>query len=172
MMKRLPAVLILSLVLALSLAGVAGLRYNRSESMPAGIYWLIGGPPHKGDLVTCLPVTRASRVPNPAFDLAVKRGYVRPGEPLLKKVVALEGDRISIGPAGVCVNGVPLPNSRPLERDGASRPLLQVVLSDYPLQPGEVLLMSDYSTQSFDGRYFGPIPKALIQSVVRPVWTW
>jgi type IV secretory pathway protease TraF len=50
--------------------------------------------------------------------------------------------------------------------------LPQVALSDYPLQPGEALLMSDYSAWSFDGRYFGPIPKALIQSVVRPVWTW
>jgi type IV secretory pathway protease TraF len=37
---------------------------------------------------------------------------------------------------------------------------------------GEALLMSDYSPSSFDGRYFGPIPRAQIQGVVRPVLTW
>ena len=30
---------------------------------------------------------------------------------------------------------------------------------------GKVLLMSDDSPTSFDGRYFGPIPRARIQSV-------
>ena len=37
---------------------------------------------------------------------------------------------------------------------------------------GKVLLMSDDSPTSFDGRYFGPIPRAQIQTVVKPVWTW
>jgi type IV secretory pathway protease TraF len=45
-------------------------------------------------------------------------------------------------------------------------------LQDYRLAAGEVLLMSDYSPLSFDGRYFGPIPRAQIQGVVQPVWTW
>jgi type IV secretory pathway protease TraF len=42
----------------------------------------------------------------------------------------------------------------------------------YRLAPGKALLISDYSPISFDGRYFGPIPRAQVQSVVRPVWTW
>ena len=180
-MRRWLSVLFLSplwllglLALAIAVAGAAGFRYNGSDSMPHGWYWGCGPgeTARKGALVTCLPVPRANVVPNPAFDVAVKRGYVRPGEPLLKKVVALEGDRISIGPAGVSVNGVPLPNSRPLGRDGAGRPLPQVAMSDYPLQAGEVLLMSDYSPVSFDGRYFGPIPRACLKSVLRPILTW
>jgi conjugative transfer signal peptidase TraF len=107
-----------------------------------------------------------------AFGYAFQRGYVKEHEPLLKRLVAVAGDRLSIGAGGVRVNGVPLPNSRPLDRDAAGRPLPPVYLPDYPLQNGEVLLMSDGSAWAFDGRYFGPIPRAQIQSVVRPVWTW
>jgi type IV secretory pathway protease TraF len=36
----------------------------------------------------------------------------------------------------------------------------------------DVLLMSDISGRSFDGRYFGPIERAQIQAVIRPVWIW
>ena len=42
-------------------------------------------------------------------------------------------------------------------------------LKGYRLSAGEVLLMTDYSPISFDGRYFGPIARKQIQSVVRPV---
>ena len=36
----------------------------------------------------------------------------------------------------------------------------------------QVLVISDCSPLSFDSRYFGPIPRAQIQSVVRPVGVW
>ena len=45
-------------------------------------------------------------------------------------------------------------------------------LSDYTLGSEEVLLMSDYNPASFDGRYFGPLSKTTIQSVIVPVITW
>ena len=79
---------------------------------------------------------------------------------------------VTIDDAGVTVNGRRLKNSRPMTVDAAGRPMPQSRLQDYRLQPSEVLLMSDYSPISFDGRYFGPIPRAQVQTVVRPVWTW
>ena len=37
---------------------------------------------------------------------------------------------------------------------------------------GELLLMSDVSGTSFDGRYFGPIHRSQIKGVIRGVFTW
>ncbi|MGL4447802.1 MAG: hypothetical protein ACRCUZ_08805 [Shewanella sp.] len=36
----------------------------------------------------------------------------------------------------------------------------------------EVLLMSDVSRTSFDGRYFGPVSRVQIRHVIRPLLTW
>jgi type IV secretory pathway protease TraF len=71
--------------------------------------------------------------------------------------VAVEGDGVSIDEYGVTVNGQQLDNSVPLLSDLAGRPMPVCRLQGYRLRRGEVLLMSDYSPISFDGRYFGPI---------------
>jgi len=60
--------------------------------------------------------------------------------------------------------------SRPA--DDAGRPMRAYKLSDYTLGSEEVLLMSDYNPASFDGRYFGPLPRTTIQSVIVQVITW
>src|SRR5438874_551067 len=94
---------------------VAGFRYNGSESMPRGWYRIVDSGAHarKGDLVTVDP-------PNTiAFGYAFQRGYVKKGECLLKRLVALPGDRLDADAEGVAVNGVRLPNSRPKAFDGA-----------------------------------------------------
>jgi conjugative transfer signal peptidase TraF len=91
---------------------------------------------------------------------------------MLKRIVAAGGDVISIDGEGVTVNGHQLPNSAPRDADFAGRPLPVCRLQGYQLRPEEVLVMSDYSPISFDSRYFGPIPRAQIQTAVRPVWTW
>jgi type IV secretory pathway protease TraF len=42
----------------------------------------------------------------------------------------------------------------------------------FTLEALEVLLMSDVSATSFDGRYFAPLSRSQIKSVIRPVLTW
>jgi type IV secretory pathway protease TraF len=42
----------------------------------------------------------------------------------------------------------------------------------FQLAAGQVLMLSDYSRLSFDGRYFGPIPRSQLGEVVRPVLVW
>ncbi|MBL8368460.1 MAG: S26 family signal peptidase, partial [Candidatus Accumulibacter sp.] len=42
----------------------------------------------------------------------------------------------------------------------------------FTLSGSELLLMSDVSGISFDGRYFGPIDRSQIKGVIRPVFTW
>ncbi len=115
---------------------------------------------------------------SPIFKLAKERGYLAAGPSpagtcgLIQQVAALSGDRVTIGVQGVQVNGVLLKNSAPRPADEAGRPLSAYELSDYALRSEEVLLMSDYNPASFDGRYFGPLSKTTIQSVIVPVITW
>src|SRR4029077_3597194 len=162
------------------LAGVAGmwavcaigLRVNGTDSEPIGIYWAVSKAPAKGDFVFALPPA------SPIFNLAKERGYLAAGPSpagtcgLIKQVAALSGDRVTIGVQGVQVNGVLLKNSAPRPTDEAGRPLSAYELSDYALRSEEVLLMSDYNPASFDGRYFGPLSKTTIQSVIVPLITW
>ena len=66
-----------------------------------------------------------------------------------------------IGPANV--EGV-----RAIAREGKPLPFRETA---YTLGTAQVLLMSDYSPKSFDGRYFGPIDQTGIKGVLRPVFT-
>ena len=79
---------------------------------------------------------------------------------------------MTIDSAGVEVNEIRLANSAPRNCDGAGRPLQPYLLKNYILGPGEILLMSDYSPESFDARYFGPLEATAIESVLKPLLTW
>jgi conjugative transfer signal peptidase TraF len=113
------------------------------------------------------------------FDDAKERGYIGagfcPGDYgyMMKRVLAAKDDAVSVADDGVRVNGELLPHqqapSRPTSPVGpcrASRP------ARYTLGNAELLLMSDVSDTSFDGRYFGPINRSQVQTVIRPVITW
>ncbi len=148
-----------------------GARVNSTASFPRGLYWKINAPFKKGDLVIfCPPKT-------PVFAEAKERGYIGAGfcpggyREMIKKIVATEGDRVTISEKGVAVNGVPIFDSMPSTEDRAGRPMPHYE-TDCTLKNNQVLLMSDYNPLSFDGRYFGPINSAQIRSVIRPVLTW
>jgi len=70
------------------------------------------------------------------------------------------------------VNGGLLPFSAPVPADPAGRPLPRFAADRFTLSASELLLMSDVSGKSFDGRYFGPIDRSQIEGVIRPVFTW
>jgi conjugative transfer signal peptidase TraF len=135
-----------------------------------GLYLETGKVAQKGDLVFV-------SLPNsPAIAMARERGYLSIAycnvDHLLKRLAAVAGDHVTIDSSGVSVNGVLLPNSSPLPSDAGGRPLEAFLLSDYILEPGQVLIMSEYNPASFDSRYFGPIDQTAIESVVWPVLTF
>src|ERR1044071_6885634 len=92
-------------------------RWNGSSSVPIGLYRVRNRQPEAGKLVAfCLPKEVAL--------YAKARGYIGfgfscPGwtQPLLKPVVAVAGDSITIAPAGVMVRGFPLSNTKVFETD-------------------------------------------------------
>lgn len=150
------------------LMGLAGARVNTTPSLAYGVYWDVADPVTRGAHVEFCPPSR-----HPAMVVALARGHLQKGScpggvvPFLKRVAGLPGDRISVRPEGVWVNGQRLPNS---ERSGAPMPPMQLV--DYVLPDDELLLMSPMTNQSLDGRYYGPVARKSIHTVVRPVLTW
>ena len=169
-MERLTRSLAIGLLVALALEclGVAsGLRFNGTKSFPEGFYLVTGKDAKKGDLVF------VSLPSSPVLDMAKERGYLNvaysPTPHLLKRLAGVSGDRVTINETGVEVNGIRLANSVPLICDGAGRPLQPFLLAQYVLGPGEDLVMSEYSPDSFDSRYFGPIPASTIESVATPL---
>jgi conjugative transfer signal peptidase TraF len=163
------AIVLLTALFFIYGAIASGLRINGTHSFPVGLYCVSHKDPQKGDLVTVDPPALT------LFTLAKTRGYLNvaysPTPHLLKRLAGVAGDRVTIDSAGVQVNGIRLANSAPRNCDGAGRSLQPCLLKDYILGPGEILLMSDYSPESFDARYFGPL-KATIESVLKPLLTW
>jgi conjugative transfer signal peptidase TraF len=157
---------------ALATGYQAGVRVNTTPSMPIGL-WAITSTrtvPRRGDIVTaCLP-------DGPALRQAMQRGYVASGacpdgaEPLVKSVAASGGDFVTVSPAGISINGMPIGNTAPLARDEAGRVLHSVPAGSYCVAPGELWLLSGHDPRSFDSRYFGAVPAANVLGVVRPLW--
>ncbi len=152
-------------------SALTGARVNSTASLPLGLYWTVSSPVRTGALVMFCPPK------SPVFDEAKARDYIGAGfcaggyREMMKRVAALPGDHVRISNQGVFVNGKPIRNSRPLNYDPAGRPMPRYE-TDCTLKDNQVLLMSDYNPLSFDSRYFGPINRARIRGVVRPVFTW
>ena len=90
----------------------------------------------------------------------------------MKRIAAASDDVVSITDEGVRVNGRLLSLSAPLKTDMAGRSMPRYQSKAFKLDASDVLLMSDMSSISFDGRYFGPLSRCQIKSVIRPVLTW
>ncbi len=160
------------LALGLVLAHQAGLRLNTMGSIPLGLYRMSNDPIVNGAYVLWCPPERSE------FDLAKERGYIGAGfcpggyGNMMKKVVASDHDVVSVTDDGVRINGILMPASQPVEADSLGRPLPRFRVTDHVLASTELLLMSDTNSRSFDARYFGPVHRAHIQSVIYPVLTW
>ena len=166
------SIVLISFTLLGGICLVAGIRINTSESIPLGIYRSSKGPVKKGDFVLFCPPS------DPVFDIAKERGYIASGlcpggyGYMMKNVAGISGDIVAVKDDGVRVNGILLPKSKPLQTDPAGRPLLHFQADSYTLGRSEVLLMSNVCNLSFDGRYFGPIDRLQIKTVILPVFTW
>lgn len=160
------------LAVGLVLAHESGLRLNTTRSIPLGLYRMLNDPIVNGAYVLWCPPERSE------FDLAKKRGYIGAGfcpggyGYMMKKVLAAHNDVVSVTDDGVTINGILIPASQPFEADSLGRPLPRFRVADHVLASSELLLMSDMNSRSFDARYFGPVHRDHIQSLMYPVLTW
>ena len=168
-----PEIVLLGAVLGLLSLGatlwLADYRFNLTPSLPKGVYQLSPEPVRAGDLVTfCLEST------NPFAPLAKERGYLGPGScpsglrPLLKKVAGLPGDRLTISPHGLMVNGRLLPGTARPDHDHQGRTLPASLLQNGEIPDGQALVLSQEHSGSFDSRHFGLVPLSSLTKA-RPI---
>ena len=149
-----------------------GIYLNTTGSYPIGLYKKINAAPQKGMLVLFCPPTSEE------FELAKNRGYIERGfcpsgyGYMIKKILAAKDDVVTFSDRGTLVNNVFIRNSKPLLKDKSGRSLQFQRVEKAVLRANTVLLMSDYSPDSFDGRYFGFTDESDIISAVRPLLTW
>jgi conjugative transfer signal peptidase TraF len=155
-----------------AILGAAGARINTSKSIAVGLYWNTDRPVQRGEYVLFCPPDSI------VMAEARQRGYLTtgfcPGDYgyMMKRIVALGGDVVTVASEGVRVNGQLLPFSAPLGQDGSGRAMPRLQGRRFVLGASEVLLMTDASRTSFDARYFGPIGRSQIRTVIVPVLTW
>lgn len=147
-----------------------GYRVNLTDSIPKGLYRITHSTRIKNNYVLFCPDKRN------AFKTANARGYIDNGfcpsgfGYMMKKVVAVASDKISITDLGVIVNDKLLPYSVPLATDGANRALPHWRIQNYQLKQHELLTMTDQDNWSFDGRYYGLIKTNQIKGMLIPIW--
>ena len=144
-------------------AAITALVINYSASLPGLIFLRTQGELQCGDIVLICPEGELQQV---LLQLGkIHRAWQCPGgtSGIIKRLVALPGDRITLDAQHtICVNGRPLPHSRPDPR----LPLPQ--LSARTLAAGEYLVLGEH--RSLDSRYLGPVQAPEIVSALRRLW--
>ena len=136
--------------------------WNASASAPIGLYRVAPiAELSIGDLIVLRP-------PDVIERLLVSRGYIHGSVPLIKRVAALAGQRVCRHALRVSIDGAPAGYAR--VQDHAGRPL-PVWQGCRLLRRGEIFFMTTGQPDSFDGRYFGPLPRVRVIGRAIPIWT-
>ena len=130
--------------------------YNPSDSLPKGFYVRASGTPRRGSIVTVKAVSVAP-------DYARLRDFDDAGDRFLKRVAAVEGDRVCAEGEAVTINDGPTIARVRQDAEGRALPFWSGCVT---LGADEVFLLGDHD-QSFDGRYFGITKRADIEGVWR-----
>jgi len=136
------------------------LLWNASPSVPIGLYLRNGAPAHVGALALL-------RLPASVRNLAAARGYLPAGVLLIKPVAAAAGDLVCRHGPRVAINGRTLARAAHFDREGRPLPRWSGCRR---LGRAQVFLLSPKS-DSFDGRYFGPLERHTLAGMALPVWT-
>jgi signal peptidase I len=85
-------------------------------------------------------------------DIVVFHSPITADEDLVKRIVAIAGDTVSVSGGKLYVNGVAQDEPYLLEQDFSGE------MSEIEVPPGQVFVMGDNRNNSGDSRMFGPIP--------------
>ena len=137
------------------------LIWNASASAPIGLYAVLPeGRLRHGDMAFAF-------APPPARELAARRHYLPRNVPLLKRVVAMEGDRVCASDLALSINGRSVAFRRKADRLG--RPL-EAWQGCITIRRDELFLLMTDSPDSFDGRYFGVTERQQIVGLATALW--
>ncbi|MER8545670.1 S26 family signal peptidase [Mesorhizobium sp. M1169] len=136
--------------------------WNASASIPVGLYRV--QPADKigiANIAVIMP-------PEPLAAFMARRGYLPKKVPLLKRVLALGGATVCRQGTMIIVNGKTYGHARERDSRGRSLPIWQGCRD---VAEADVFLMNPGAADSFDSRYFGPLPLSSIVGRAVPVWT-
>jgi conjugative transfer signal peptidase TraF len=137
------------------------LIWNASASVPIGLYAVQPDSPLKhGDLVIAAP-------PMSLTTFLAERRYLPSGVPLLKHVAALPGEIVCRRGFIIMIDGIAVASALMHDRAGQPLPIWQGCRK---LMPNEIFLLNRAVPDSFDGRYFGPLPMISVIGRVVPLW--
>jgi len=136
------------------------LLINYTPSIPRGVYWISHGEvPRRGELV-------AFPIPDSVRQLLHERRYVPASVQLLAKpVVAVGGDYVCIRDEGLVINGELAGKVVPFDAEGRSLPRANVCRY---LAWDEIFTGTTHDN-SFDSRYFGPVPLEKVRGSLTPL---
>ena len=176
------------LALPMLLFGPPPLSINLSGSLPVGLYWT-GSLPQPGsasgestsggrggDLGVEVGMLVSACLPPRVARSALERGYLPEGPcpsgiaPVGKVIAALPRDTVDVTDSGSYVNGKLLPESAPFLSDSRGRAMPRV-RGRFILPVGTAWLYSGHSPQSFDSRYYGPVPLSGVRGQLFPLLT-
>lgn len=135
------------------------LVWNTSASVPIGLYITLSRPARIGDYVLI-------RLSGAMQALAERRSYIGAKTPLLKRVAAMEGDRVCRRGRVVRIAGRRSVIASGFDRGGRQLPVWK---GCHRLQSGQVFVLGTHS-ESFDSRYFGPLHVEQVIGTAIPVW--
>jgi conjugative transfer signal peptidase TraF len=138
------------------------LIWNASASAPVGLYTV--RPAADLDVTDLVAV----EAPEPLASFLGEREYLPRGVPLMKRIAALPGQTVCRIGGSVSVDTIAMGEALARDRRGRELPVWQGCRT---LGTSEIFVMNWDVPDSFDGRYFGPIPKASVVGHALPLWT-
>lgn len=163
--RRRPLALIAGSLFALAWTAnytpVPRLVYNTSDSLPIGWY-RIEAPRslRPGDTVLI-------DLPHEVRTFAAQRGYLPASIPLLKTVAAIAPQHVCVLSGLIVVDNEPVAIRLRVDRKGRALPQWSGCRQ---LDDGELFLISTANPESFDSRYFGPVPVDSVIGRAQPLW--
>jgi len=124
-----------------------GIDDQQARCLPPYRWYLIDlgdRQPRVGDLVAFA----ATEAMSPHF---------RGGQTVIKRVVGVSGDRVTVDATGTAINGVPRPNSDLALATTLQQPIRALERANVEVPPAHLWVMGD-TRDSFDSRYWGALP--------------
>lgn len=148
------------------------IQWNTTESMPLGLYRTTSAAQlERGQSIRfCLSDAHAR--------MLADRPFLGSGDcpadtqEIAKPIAGVPGDRITHTPAGVSINGVPLPLSPTYPTDSQGQPMPHAPFGERTLREGEYWVHSPYIPRALDSRVVGPVLHDQIRGRWIPLLTW
>ncbi|RYZ90575.1 MAG: conjugative transfer signal peptidase TraF [Proteobacteria bacterium] len=161
--------MVIFLILLTLVACYSPIILNRTKSLP-NIVWVKTGP-IRGDVRNKYVLFCSGN--NRILNLHSSKLLIGPGScagrtaSLMKQIVAVPGDVVEVSDL-VKVNGLVVANSH-IDKTLAEK--LQTARGIFIVQENTFWMMSTYTDQSFDSRYFGAIEAKEVVSLIEPFST-